>query len=214
MALDKDPDPKQAADQAHTSTPKDKENEDPSTSKPVAAPPNPAPATQAMDPHHAAAIEELEEQELMATPPHSKAFLASRDAAKKRREEREAKRLARKRERNAVANRRHRARKKAAQHDARAPSLPTLGAKWATRRLHALIKATSDHRADKRLVKLRGREEEIVWFVQLRRHLGGSATRAEIAQLMGNGKSPESVKNLTELVRKLEQPGGPWHDME
>jgi hypothetical protein len=63
-------------------------------------------------------------------------------------------------------------------------------------------------------VKLRTREEEIVRFVQLRRLLGESATRAEIAKWMGNGKSPESVKNLTELVRKLEQPGGPWHDME
>lgn len=214
MAPDEDPDSKHAASKAQTSTPEDKANEDPSTSKLVATPPSPGPTTQAMDPDDVAAIEELEEQELMATPPHSKEFLARRDAAEKRREQREAKKLARKRELNAAANRKLRARKKAAEHDAPAPSLPTLGAKWATRRLHALIKATSDYKADKRLVKLRTREEEIVRFVQLRRLLGESATRAEIAKLMGDDKSPESVKNLTELVRKLEQPGGPWHDME
>lgn len=214
MALGEDPDPEQDVDQAQTSTFEDKANEDPSTSKPVAALPSAEPASQALDADDVAAIEELEEQELIATPPHSKEFLARRDAAEKRRVEREAKKLARKRALNAAANRKLRARKKAAERHALAPSLPTLRAKWATRRLHALIKATSDHRADKRLVKLRTREEEIVRFVQLRRLLGESATRAEIAKWMGNGKSPESVKNLTELVRKLEQPGGPWHDME
>ena len=56
-----DTDPKQTADEVQTSTPENKANEDPATSKPVAISSSHGPVSQAMDPDDVAAIEELDD---------------------------------------------------------------------------------------------------------------------------------------------------------
>ncbi|MET4477966.1 hypothetical protein [Bradyrhizobium sp. F1.13.3] len=144
-------------------------------------------------------IEEMAEAAKLPPKPSLKEQIRAERAARKR---------AKIRRQSADRSRRYRARKRD-----ESPSLPVKrSTRWAVRRLNALLRATANPRGDKRLIKLRGRETEIVQFIELRRALGKQATHRKIAEFIT--KSEQAARRLARVVKELEQPGQCWFGME
>ncbi|MBR0958378.1 hypothetical protein [Bradyrhizobium japonicum] len=222
MALDEDPDPEQAADQAQTSTPENKANEDPSTSKPFATPPSPGPASQAMDPDDVAAIEELDDH-----PSHhtgrpdwrrvAKLAGQSKTVRKERTRERDLHlkelenaallriRADRKRTTDSQRQQRHRASKDAQNQKA----------------LERLMRATSNPAAHpqqaKRLEQLRGNEVAYTRFYGEfceARESGAKTSGQKLADLYndawGENINRDTAIRWKQICLDLEAKGGPW----
>ncbi|QOZ55878.1 hypothetical protein [Bradyrhizobium sp. CCBAU 53338] len=81
-------------------------------------------------------------------------------------------------------------------------------------RLAALVAATHAPNARQSLVQIRDEEERITTAWQAKASFGGTKTSlAEIAKRYPGKITKWQIRNLLDKVRKLEQPGGPWHGL-
>jgi hypothetical protein len=136
-------------------------------------------------------------------------------------ERRRARRRAEKRVRDAERARQGRAKKKAAK-ELSAASLDALITEAKEHRLTLLKGAVQRPKGDKRLEQLAGREDEFATFWQARelaRHQHGATTSDEQVAHVYRGLSADpdfsrhKARNRRRIVRFLEEPGMPWHDL-
>jgi hypothetical protein len=136
-------------------------------------------------------------------------------------ERRRARRRAEKKVRDAERARQGRAKKKAAK-ELSAASLDALITEVKEHRLASLKAAVQRPKGDKRLEQLVGREDDFATFWQARelaRHRYGLATSdAQVANVYrGLSADPNfnrhKARSRHRIVRFLEEPGMPWHDL-
>jgi len=217
-----DTDPKQTADEVQTSTPENKANEDPATSKPVAISSSHGPVSQAMDPDDVTAIEELDDppsdhngrpdwRRVAKLAGQSRAVRKERTRARDLEfKEAEAAALlkikaARQRATDTERQRRHRASKDAQNQKA----------------LERLIRATANPTAHpnhiKQLEQLRGKEVAYTRFYgefRVARESGAKVSGQKLADLYneawGESINRDTAIRWRAICEALEAKGGPW----